>query len=111
MRVRRRESGLRRPPPRGTDPERSGSFRQSGVSFLASLTFTRAAPDTPPMSARSHRFGLLLSVTLAGMAVLIIEITDIRMLAHFFGDSIFTTSSVIGIILASLGLGYSLCRT
>ncbi len=60
------------------------------------------------MSARSHRFGLLLSVTLAGMAVLIIEITAIRMLAPFFGNSIFTISSVIGIILAALGLGYYL---
>jgi len=60
------------------------------------------------MSARSRRFGLLLSVTLAGMAVLIIEITAIRMLAPFFGNSIFTLSSVIGIILAALGLGYYL---
>lgn len=60
------------------------------------------------MSARSRRFGLLLSVTLAGMAVLIIEITAIRMLAPFFGNSIFTISSVIGIILAALGLGYYL---
>src|SRR2546422_10411601 len=60
------------------------------------------------MSARSHKFGLLLSVTLAGMAVLIIEITAIRMFALFFGNSIFTISSVIGIILAALGLGYYL---
>ena len=60
------------------------------------------------MSARSHRFGLLLSVTLAGMAVLIIEITATRMLAPFFGNSIFTISSVIGIVLAALGLGYYL---
>jgi spermidine synthase len=60
------------------------------------------------MSARNHRFGLLLSVTLAGMAVLIIEITAIRMLAPYFGNSIFTISSVIGIILAALGLGYYL---
>ncbi len=60
------------------------------------------------MSARGHRFALLLSVTLAGMAVLIIEITAIRMLAPFFGNSIFTISSVIGIILAALGLGYYL---
>jgi spermidine synthase len=60
------------------------------------------------MSARSHKFGLLLSVTLAGMAVLIIEITAIRMLAPYFGNSIFTISSVIGIILAALGLGYYL---
>jgi len=63
------------------------------------------------MSARSHKFGLLLSVTLAGMAVLIIEITAIRMLAPFFGNSIFTISSVIGIILAALGLGYYLGGT
>jgi spermidine synthase len=55
-----------------------------------------------------HKFGLLLSVTLAGMAVLIVEITAIRMLAPFFGNSIFTISSVIGIILAALGLGYYL---
>ena len=60
------------------------------------------------MSARGHRFGLLLSVALAGMAVLVIEITAIRMLAPFFGNSIFTISSVIGIILAALGLGYYL---
>jgi spermidine synthase len=60
------------------------------------------------MSARGHRFGLLLSVALTGMAVLVIEITAIRMLAPFFGNSIFTISSVIGIILAALGLGYYL---
>jgi len=45
------------------------------------------------------------------MAVLIIEITAIRMLAPFFGNSIFTISSVIGIILAALGLGYYLGGT
>jgi spermidine synthase len=60
------------------------------------------------MSAPSHKFGLLLSVTLAGMAVLIVEISATRMLAPFFGNSIFTISSVIGIVLAALGLGYYL---
>ncbi|MEO8718392.1 MAG: fused MFS/spermidine synthase [Burkholderiales bacterium] len=58
------------------------------------------------MSARFHKFALLLSVTLTGMAVLVIEITATRMLAPFFGNSIFTISSVIGIVLAALGLGY-----
>ena len=75
------------------------------------IDFAQTAPDTPRMSARGHKFGLLLSVTLAGMAVLIIEITAIRMLAPFFGNSIFTISSVIGIILAALGLGYYLGGT
>jgi spermidine synthase len=58
------------------------------------------------MSDRHHKFGILLSVTLTGMAVLIIEVTATRMLAPFFGNSIFTISSVIGIVLAALGLGY-----
>jgi spermidine synthase len=60
------------------------------------------------MSAGHHKykFALLLSVTLTGMAVLIIEIAATRMLAPYFGNSIFTISSVIGIVLAALGLGY-----
>jgi hypothetical protein len=76
-------------------------------SFIGRLLdgFSRQ-PDYPAMSVRSHRFGLLLSVTLAGMAVLVIEISATRMLAPFFGNSIFTISSVIGIVLAALGLGY-----
>jgi len=58
------------------------------------------------MSVRHHKFAILLSVTLTGMAVLILEITGTRMLAPYFGNSIFTISSVIGIVLAALGLGY-----
>lgn len=60
------------------------------------------------MGARSHRLAILLSVTLAGMAVLIVEIAAVRMLAPFFGNSIYTVSSVIGSVLAALGLGYYL---
>lgn len=40
------------------------------------------------------------------MAVLIIEIAATRILAPYFGNSIFTFSSVISIILAALSLGY-----
>lgn len=58
------------------------------------------------MSTRHHKFAILLSVALTGMAVLIVEITATRMLAPFFGNSIFTISSVIGIVLAALSLGY-----
>jgi len=58
------------------------------------------------MSARFHRFCLLVSVTLTGMAVLVVEITATRMLAPHFGNTIFTISSVIGIVLAALGIGY-----
>ncbi|MGH8686180.1 MAG: fused MFS/spermidine synthase [Burkholderiales bacterium] len=55
---------------------------------------------------RDNKAVLLLSVALAGMAVLIVEIAATRMLAPFFGNSIYTLSSVIGCVLAALGLGY-----
>ena len=58
------------------------------------------------MRAWHHKFAILSSVTLTGMAVLIIEITATRMLAPYFGSSVFTLSSVIGVVLAALGLGY-----
>jgi len=58
------------------------------------------------MIVSRHKFWILLSVTLTGMAVLIVEISATRMLAPFFGNSIFTISSVIGIVLAALGIGY-----
>ncbi len=55
---------------------------------------------------RKYEFGLLFSVTLTGMAVLIVEIAATRILAPYFGNSIFTFSSVISIILAALSFGY-----
>ena len=58
------------------------------------------------MGKRLYRFGLLLTVTLTGMAVLIIEISATRILTPYFGNSIFTFSSVISTILAALSLGY-----
>ena len=58
------------------------------------------------MNPRLYRLYLLASVTLTGMAVLIIEITATRILAPHFGNSIFTFSSVISTILAALAVGY-----
>jgi spermidine synthase len=58
------------------------------------------------MSERNYQLGLLATVTLTGAAVLIIEITATRILTPFFGNSIFTFSSVISTILAALALGY-----
>jgi len=58
------------------------------------------------MQTRLYPLCLLATVTLTGMAVLIIEITATRMLTPFFGNSIYTFSSVISTILAALALGY-----
>lgn len=45
-------------------------------------------------------------VFITGAAVLIIEISATRILAPYFGNTLFATSSIIGIILGALSLGY-----
>lgn len=45
-------------------------------------------------------------VFLTGAAVLVIEIAATRVLAPFYGNTIFTFSSVISVILAALSFGY-----
>jgi len=52
------------------------------------------------------RFSLELVVFLAGAAVMILELTGSRLLAPYLGTSIFVWTSLIGIILACLSLGY-----
>jgi spermidine synthase len=49
---------------------------------------------------------VLATVFLTGAAILVIEVTATRILAPYFGNTIFTFSSVISIILAALSLGY-----
>ena len=45
-------------------------------------------------------------VFVTGAVVLIIEITALRILSPYYGNTIFTASSVISVILAALSLGY-----
>lgn len=49
---------------------------------------------------------LFLIVFITGAAVLIIEIAAIRILAPYFGNTLFTISSIIGIVLGALSFGY-----
>ncbi len=51
-----------------------------------------------------HRFEAIVFVT--GMAILIIEVTATRILSPYYGNTIYTVSSVIGVILGALSLGY-----
>lgn len=46
------------------------------------------------------------TVFLTGACVLIIEITATRILSPFFGNTMFTVSSVISVVLAGLSIGY-----
>jgi spermidine synthase len=51
---------------------------------------------------------LLLTVFLTGAVVLVIEVVATRLLSPYFGNTIFTVSSILGIILGALSLGYYL---
>src|SRR4030042_1384357 len=51
---------------------------------------------------------LFFIVFITGGAVLIIEVTAFRILAPYFGSTLYSTSSIIGVILGALILGYSL---
>ncbi len=46
------------------------------------------------------------TVFLTGAAVLIFEVTAIRMLSPYFGSSLYVLSSVLTVVLAALSLGY-----
>lgn len=49
---------------------------------------------------------LLISVFFTGLVVLVIEIVAIRMLSPYYGNTIYTASAVLGIVLMALSLGY-----
>lgn len=49
---------------------------------------------------------LLIAVFITGACVLIVEVVATRVLSPFFGNTIFTVTSVISVILAALSWGY-----
>jgi len=49
---------------------------------------------------------LLIAVFFTGACVLIIEVVAVRVLSPYYGNTIFTVSSVISVILAALSIGY-----
>ncbi len=51
-------------------------------------------------------YKLNIAVFLNGMVILIIELVAVRIIAPYFGSSFFVWTSIIGVILASLSVGY-----
>ncbi|MDQ3893765.1 MAG: fused MFS/spermidine synthase, partial [Actinomycetota bacterium] len=85
------------------------------------MTIEPAAPsrqDSPPafpdeQDARPpaaptgrHTFAVALAVFTSGAVLLGLEITASRVLAPFFGNSLFVWGALIGVVLAGLSLGY-----
>src|SRR5882757_6908359 len=55
-----------------------------------------------------RRYYLPVTVFITGACVLILEVVATRMLAPYFGNTIYTVSSVLSIVLAALSTGYYL---
>ena len=52
------------------------------------------------------KYSLLFTVFITGGSVLVIEVLATRILSPYFGNTIFTVSSVISIVLLALSIGY-----
>ncbi len=54
----------------------------------------------------SKKTGLLFTIFITGAAVLVVEVLALRILSPYYGNTIFSASSVMGVILLALSLGY-----
>jgi spermidine synthase len=71
----------------------------------ASTTRPKPGEATPPPSGR-HDVYVLLASFLNGAAVLVLEILGTRVISPYYGASIYVWSSLIGVTLAALAIGY-----
>ena len=69
----------------------------------------RAQPaPAPSHGGKTCRWFLIVAAFVAGAAVMIIELAGNRVLAPWFGNSLYTWTGLIGVILVSLSAGYYL---
>jgi spermidine synthase len=54
----------------------------------------------------AKRFAIPATVCITGACVLVVEIVATRVLAPYFGNTIFSVTSVISVVLAALAIGY-----
>jgi predicted membrane-bound spermidine synthase len=52
------------------------------------------------------RMLLPITVFITGDSILIVEVVGLRVLSPFYGNTIFTVSTVVSVILMALGCGY-----
>jgi predicted membrane-bound spermidine synthase len=60
----------------------------------------------PPKNLLLHLIVLVIMAFIAGAAVMIIELSAIRVLAPWFGNSLYTWTGLIGVILTAMSAGY-----
>jgi len=69
-----------------------------------SLPMKKKLPDTDPRAFRERAF-LMLCSFLAGASVMIVEISGNRLIAPTYGNTIFTWTALIGVVLVALSVG------
>lgn len=60
---------------------------------------------TQPISSLG-RLGLLITVMISGASVMVIELLGTRLIAPFYGTSLYVWSSLISVTMVALTLGY-----
>ncbi len=70
------------------------------------MSASTASPAAKPaVSTRTTRLFLGLVCFLAGAAIMIVEISAFRLLAPFFGNTVYTSTALIGVILVAFSVG------
>jgi Flp pilus assembly protein TadD/spermidine synthase/MFS family permease len=84
-----------------------------GAAWLAAAAWTRGAEPAETLAAhdadRSHPgprpYSAALAAFLAGLTVMMVELIAARMLAQSYGNSLYTWTTIIGVVLAAMSLG------
>src|SRR6185295_20291315 len=101
--ARRRMAGARRAGGRMSDrPKRAPEAKRPAVSY------SQIPEQAPRVATRRHNLLPLAIAFLAGWAIMQIEILGGRVLAPFFGYSIYQWGALIGVVMAALAAGYAL---
>src|SRR5687767_130341 len=84
----------------GTSRSRTTRRRSATTSRFARRTSVRSSPRAV------GRLPILAAVFISGAALLSVELAASRVLAPFFGNSLFVWGALIGVVLAGLAAGY-----
>jgi spermidine synthase len=84
----------------------AGKDSAAGDSWQNSLKSPPLPPGEDVQRDPGKRVLLILIAFIAGAAVMIIELAANRVLAPWFGNTLFTWTGLIGVILIALSLGY-----